>query len=161
LRVELRLRIDSQFQKCVEEEWLAGLVRDSLRAGDCRGDVELGLYITDDESVRDLNRRYRGVDNATDVLSFALTESNSGDAPPVFVMPPDGICHLGEVVVSYTRALKQASERGCDFREELARLIVHGVLHLLGHDHDEPMRKRKMRAVERTVLSQACLELEG
>lgn len=158
ISVELRLRVDSRFQKCVEEVWLRGLVESSLHAGGCRGDAELGLSITDDDTVRDLNRKYRGVDKSTDVLSFALTESNTGGALPVFVMPPDGILHLGEVVISHPQALKQASERGRDFKEELACLVVHGVLHLLGYDHDKPMRKREMRTVERRVLSKAILK---
>lgn len=159
--MELRLRIDSRFQECVEEVWLRRLVEDSLRAGDCRGDAELGLSITDDDTVRDLNRQYRGVDETTDVLSFALTESNTGDTSPVFVMPPDGILHLGEVVISYPQAVRQASEYGRDFKEELALLAVHGVLHLLGYDHDQPIRKREMRTVERRVLSKAILKAKG
>lgn len=153
--MELRIRIDSRYRKHVGEPWLGGLVEATLRvAGGFRGDVEMGLFITDDNAVRNLNREYRGVDESTDVLSFALGESRNGSGEPAFVMPPDGILHLGEVVISYPRAAKQASDHGCDPKEELAWLVVHGVLHLLGHDHDEPTRESQMRAIERRVLSQ-------
>jgi probable rRNA maturation factor len=153
--VELRIRIDSRFRKHLEEPWLWRLVEGTLwvAEGSC-GDVELGLSITDDGTVRNLNREYRGVDESTDVLSFALGESRNGNGEPAFVMPPDGIVHLGEVVISYPRAVEQASEHGRDPREELGWLVVHGVLHLLGHDHDEPTREYEMRAIEERVLSQ-------
>lgn len=153
--MELRIRIDSLYRKHIGEPWLGRLVEATLRLAEGpRGDVEMGLSITDDNAVRNLNREYRGVDESTDVLSFALSESKNGSGEPAFVMPPDGILHLGEVVISYPRVAKQASEHGCDPKEELAWLVVHGVLHLLGHDHDEPTRERQMRAIERRVLSQ-------
>jgi len=151
--VELKLRVDKKFQRLVESAWLGQLVESSLSAGKVDAEVEMGLFITDDDTVRNLNREYRGVDEATDVLSFALTEGEVGDGSATFVMPPDGVIHLGEVVISYPQALKQASEHGCDFSEELAWLVVHGVLHLLGYDHDGPAREREMRAVEKRVLS--------
>jgi len=153
--VELRIRIDNGYRKHVEEVWLERLVKATLLAAEGRcGGVELGLSITDDDTVRSLNRDYRGVDESTDVLSFALTEGKNGNREPVFVMPPDGVRHLGEVVISYPRALQQAAEHGRHSKDELAWLVVHGVLHLLGHDHDEPAREGQMRAIEKRVLSQ-------
>lgn len=159
--MELELRVDGRFQGCVERVWLRRLVESSLRAGSFRGDAELSVSITDDDTVRKLNRQYRGVGQTTDVLSFALSESNSEDDLAVFVMPPDGILHLGEVVISYPQAVKQASEHGRDLNEELAWLVVHGVLHLLGYDHKEPTTRREMRTVERRVLSKAILKSKG
>ena len=72
--MELKLRIDRKFQKLVDSVWLGQLVESSLAAGNVDAKVELGLFITDDDTVCKLNREYRGVDEATDVLSFALTE---------------------------------------------------------------------------------------
>ena len=153
--MELRIRIDNGYRKHVEEVWLERLAKATLLAAEGRcGGVEMGLSITDDDTVRNLNRDYRGVDESTDVLSFALTEGKNGNREPVFVMPPDGVRHLGEVVISYPRALQQAAEHGRHSEDELAWLVVHGVLHLLGHDHDEPTRERRMRAIEKRVLSQ-------
>jgi len=153
--VELRIRIDGRYRKGIEEAWLRELAEKALLAGEVGGgDVELGLSITDDETVRHLNRDYRGLDECTDVLSFALTEGKGGNGGSLFVMPPDGVRHLGEVVISYPRAVQQAAEHGRRSDDELAWLVVHGVLHLLGHDHDQPAKERRMRAVEKRVLSQ-------
>lgn len=159
--MELRIRVDSRYRKHVEEAWLERLTEDTLLAaeGPCAG-VEIGLSITDDDTVRNLNRDYRGVDESTDVLSFALTEGDYGNDDPVFVMPPDGLHHLGEVVISYPRAVQQAVEHRRHSEDELAWLVVHGVLHLLGYDHDEPKRERQMRAMEKKVLSQVRLRRE-
>ncbi len=159
--MELKLCISDKFQEIVDSVWLGQLVELSLVAGNAGADVELGLFVTDDDTVRSLNREYRLVDEATDVLSFALTEVKVGDGLPAFIMPPDGVLHLGEVVVSYPRAVKQASEHGCELNEELAWLVVHGVLHLVGYDHDEPTRGEEMRAVEKRVLSGIGLRSEG
>lgn len=151
--MEVKLCISDKFQELVDNVWLKQLVELSLVAGNAGADAELGLFVTDDDTVRSLNREYRGVDEATDVLSFALTEVKVGEGLPPFVMPPDGVLHLGEVVVSYPRAEKQASEHGCELNEELAWLVVHGVLHLVGYDHDEPKRGEEMRSVEKRILS--------
>ena len=159
--MEVKLCIDDKFQELVDSVWLGQLVELSLVAGNAGADVELGLFVTDDDTVRSLNRKYRGVDEATDVLSFALTEVEVGGGLPAFIMPPDGVVHLGEVVVSYPRAVKQASEHGRELNDELAWLVVHGVLHLVGYDHDEPTRGEEMRAVEKRVLSGIGLRSEG
>ena len=90
----------------------------------------MGVVVTGDVAVRDLNRRYRGEDAPTDVLSFALRE----DAEE-FVLPPDASLRLGDVVVSLPAARRQAKEAGHSLERELALLLVHGLLHLLGYDH--------------------------
>lgn len=94
-----------------------------------RVDGELSLYLTDDAQIRELNREYRGVDRATDVLSFSQQE---GEA----LFPTGGPCLLGDVVISMDRAGEQAREFGTELDVELRRLLVHGVLHLLGYDHE-------------------------
>jgi probable rRNA maturation factor len=86
-------------------------------------------------------------------LSFALSERGTGREIAPFVSPPDGVLRLGEVVVSYPRAAEQAEEHDRPVQEEMTWLMVHGVLHLLGHNHDEPSGARKMRALERKVLA--------
>jgi probable rRNA maturation factor len=121
--------------------------------------AEVSVVFTDDATVHELNRRYRGVDRPTDVLSFGLSElarPAEGEATPApFVLPPDVGLQLGEVVVSRDTALRQAGEHGRAPAHELAHLVVHGVLHLLGHDHAAPEEERRMRAREDEVL-QAC-----
>jgi probable rRNA maturation factor len=156
--VRLVIRVDRDFQGSVEKKWLRRLVRGALLAHGAGSDVELSLLITDDAAVRGLNRQYRGQDRTTDVLSFALEADGArygGSREPAggFVMPPGEGVHLGEVIVSYPRAAAQAAERNHPIDDELALLVVHGVLHLLGYDHDRPGREREMKSLERRVLS--------
>ncbi len=114
------------------------------------GAVELGLTVVDDEEIRELNARYRGVDSATDVLSFPL--QNEGDG---FVGPPDGVLRLGDVVISLPRATEQAEEFGHSLARELGYLFVHGLLHLLGYDHEREDERATVRAKEEAALM-AC-----
>ena len=123
---------------------------------------QLGLVIAGDETVRDLNRDYRGLDEVTDVLSFATFHQGhwegEGDPPPdsadtPFVLPPDEPRHLGEVVVSYPQAARQAGPGEDGLQKEMVHLVAHGVLHLLGFDHLEPQEALEMEALERQVLS--------
>ncbi len=129
------------------------MVKEALGAHGFDTEVELSLLITDDATVRDLNKKYRGKDKTTDVLSFALEADKRGGAAAGFVMPPGEMVHLGEVIVSYPQAAEQAAERKRAVEDELALLVVHGVLHLLGYDHDRPAREREMRSLEQRVLS--------
>ena len=123
----------------------------------------LSVVIADDETVRDLNRRHRGLDETTDVLSFSFTHQGEyhGDGPSVsrwpedadFVLPPGEGAGLGEVVVSYPQAVRQARESGHALERELGLLVCHGVLHLLGYDHEEPEEEALMREKEEAVLA--------
>jgi probable rRNA maturation factor len=151
--VRLVIRVDKDFRAHVDKRWLRRLVKESLGAHGVETQVELSLLITDDATVRELNKTYRGKDKATDVLSFALEADRRGDAAAGFVMPPGEMVHLGEVIVSYPKAAEQAAERKHPVEDELALLVVHGVLHLLGYDHDKPAREREMRSLEQRVLS--------
>ena len=144
---QVNVRIDAPFRKWVSEEWLR-LIAGRVLAAEGVPPAEVGLVITGDRAVRTLNRSYRGEDAPTDVLSFALAE-NQDD----FVLPPDGVLRLGEVVVSGTTARRQAQEAGRPVDEELAHLVVHGLLHLLGYDHREVAEEREMRAREETLLA--------
>jgi probable rRNA maturation factor len=100
--------------------------------------------------MRRLNARYRGVDRSTDVLSFPL----SGDGPAVEKYEsPDTPVPLGDIVICVPKALAQAEQYGMTFREEAQRLLVHGLLHLVGYDHElGDYQKRKMEKKERELL---------
>jgi probable rRNA maturation factor len=151
------------------EEWLRSVVEAALRVAMPDGPAcQVGLVVTDDDTVRDLNRDFRGLDEVTDVLAFSASHAGrwegeaeapgernvqSGDSgEPAFVLPPDQPPPLGEVIISYPQAQRQASERGKPVDQELALLIVHGVLHLAGHDHLEPQAAADMQAKERAAL---------
>lgn len=85
---ELYVKIDEPFQGCIAEEWLRRVVEKTLALEEVNSPVELGLVITDDETIRQLNRSYRGRDETTDVLSFALRENRQDAAETPFISPP-------------------------------------------------------------------------
>ena len=113
------------------------------------GRVELSVVLADDAFVRTLNRDYRGQDHATDVLSFPVHERPCLDPPPG-EMP----LMLGDVVLARETVQRDSASAGVGLADRVSHLVVHGVLHLLGHDHDEPDAERRMRALEsRTLLA--------
>jgi len=113
-----------------------------LRAVD-RPDAELSVALVGDAEMAELNERYRGIDRTTDVLSFSLLEGPHPDRRGNL---------LGDVVVSLETAERQARRGRRDLDVEVLRLLIHGVLHLLGYDHEERDEARAMRAEERRVL---------
>jgi probable rRNA maturation factor len=110
--------------------------------------AEVSLLFVDDAYIQELNRDYRDKDCATDVLSFAL---NEGEEPDIIDGPEEML--LGDIVISLETALRQAEEFGHDLERELAYLTVHGMLHLLGFDHEDDADKKIMREKEETVLN--------
>lgn len=114
------------------------------------GEIEVSVLVTDDAQLHELNRDYRGVDAPTDVLSFAAEEEGDG---PAFVRPPDAPRFLGDIALSYERVVSQAAEYGHSRERELAFLVAHGTLHLLGYDHERgPEDEAEMRAREEAVM---------
>ncbi len=149
--MEIGVLIDEGLGVPLEVDWLRSVAQQVLVGEKVGSHAELGLFLARQERVQELNRRYRGLDEPTDVLAFSTTEE-IGAGSPRFVIPPDGVQHLGEVIISYPQAVIQAAEHQHTVRREVALLIIHGVLHLLGYDHDEPERERRMRAREAEVL---------
>ncbi len=148
-RHRVDVRIERPFRSATSTVWLRSVARRVLSAERPGEAVEASVVVTDDATVRDLNRRYRDRDEPTDVLSFGLGDS----ADRSFVLPPDERSHLGEVVISYPTAVRQAEEEGHSVEAELARLLVHGILHLLGYDDEEPQDERIMREREAEILA--------
>jgi probable rRNA maturation factor len=109
--------------------------------------AELTIVLTDDEQLHALNRDYLGVDAATDVLSFPSEETD----------PETGSRYLGDILLSVPRAANQAEAAGHDVEAEAQLLVVHGVLHLMGHDHAEPEEKARMWQAQAEILSQLGL----
>ena len=118
--------------------------------------AEVSVTLTDDEHIHKLNREYRGVDRPTDVLSFALTES---DEPTVEGGPETEI--LGDLILSVERVAAQAEEYGHSLKREAAFLTVHGMLHLLGYDHIKDEDREEMEAEQRTVMDALGISREG
>ena len=123
-----------------------------LRAADVVGEIygvensELSITLTDDEHIHALNKKYRGVDRATDVLSFAFRES---DEPEVIGADFE---ILGDVIISLERATAQAEDFGHSFRREVIFLEVHGLLHLLGYDHIDDDERQEMEEEQRFIM---------
>lgn len=110
--------------------------------------TEVSVVLADDEYIRKLNYQYREKDCSTDVLSFAL---NEGEEPDI-VDGPDEVL-LGDIVISLETAARQAEEYNHSLERELAFLTVHGMLHLLGYDHEREEDRCEMRSEEEHVLS--------
>jgi probable rRNA maturation factor len=107
------------------------------------------LTLTGDEHLREYNRRYRGLDEPTDVLAFAAQEAPKDQR---FQAPPGTEHWLGDIVISLPRARRQAREAGHPVNHEVRLLAVHGFLHLLGYDHGEPAEETTMTALNNHIL---------
>ena len=157
----INIQVAPHFGAKVDEVALRRLAAEVLGREEVAEGTELSLIITDDEAIRELNRRFRGVDAPTDVLAFGsvLGPEDQGygtkcaGAEEHFVSAPESPPYLGDVVISYQRALAQAEELGHAGAEELKLLVIHGVLHLLGYDHQEEAAAQKMRERERGTLA--------
>jgi probable rRNA maturation factor len=137
--------VDEQVRAAIDSERLERLAsavmqREGLAPG------EVSVLITDDEMVRRLNREYAGEDTPTDVLAFSLTEGEE-------FASPDDVVRLGDVIISYETARRQAAEAGRPVGDEVDHLLVHGILHLLGYDHAEPAEEERMRGREQELLA--------
>lgn len=133
------------------------LVRRCLTSGGAAPDAGLGLVLAGDRLVRRLNREWRGRDRFTDVLSFP-----AGDPPPLPPCARGAVrLDLGEIVISVPRCRVQAAEQGVDPGVELARLVIHGVLHLLGCDHETAAERARMQSRERALRAWATRERIG
>lgn len=128
----------------------------ALAAEGVTEDCALSALLTDDEGIREINREYRGIDSATDVLSFPLNELEPGefDAAACERDLDTGRILLGDMAFSLERCARQGEEYLHGFDHELMYLTVHSVLHLLGYDHvDEGEMKRQMRAREKAIMA--------
>jgi probable rRNA maturation factor len=157
---DIAVTIEHPVDPPLTEAFLSELAVATLQAEDApAGGVS--IVVTDDTTVHDLNREYRGVDAPTDVLSFGL----GGLAQPLeeepheaFVLPDEATLEIGEIVIAYPYAARQAAAAGRAVRDEIALLVVHGVLHLLGHDHLEDDEGDAMRGRETAVLARFGIE---
>ena len=127
------------------------LIRATL-AGEGARPGEIGVLLADDARLRELNRQWRGIDRATDVLSFPYSGprrktrgsgASGSPSPPVI---------SGDLVISLDRAIEQARRYRVSLGRELARLLVHGTLHLAGHDHHRAAERRIMRLAEARAM---------
>ena len=230
---QIYISVSEDFRQDLSEDWLEQAIRLALSEALLPDEpCQVSLLVTDDATVQELNRDYRGLDEVTDVLSFSAThsghwegiaepppasiesmtepkaasiesmaepmaatepmgaigaigsieimeateagaaEAGASDSDPEafpafapddwpdFVLPPDELPPLGEVIISYPQTRRQALALDRPVDQELALLIVHGVLHLVGHDHLEPEETARMQAREQAALS-ALFQVRG
>ena len=136
--------------------FLRKVIRTALAAEGVDFPCEIDVLLTDDPGIRAINREMRQVDRATDVLSFPAFDLRPGELPgPEDADPATGLVPLGDMMISLEHAARQSKEYGHSNRRELAYLVVHSVLHLLGYDHlDEGPQKARMREREEAILAQ-------
>ena len=131
--VDLKIAADLAMKKCQQTEVVAGIL------------------ITGDAEMHALNREYRGIDQTTDVLSFNEN----------YVDPESGLEYLGDIIISIPRAKKQAREAGHTIEQEIQVLVVHGILHLSGYDHNTKSKQKNMWQIQAEILKELNNPLAG
>jgi probable rRNA maturation factor len=116
-------------------QFIKEICEEVMRMEDCESDAELSVALIDDEGIKELNSTYRGIDSPTDVLSFPQEDEHI----------------LGDIVISLETAKRQAIEGGHSFHKEMCILLIHGILHLIGYDHEEDGEAEEMEAREREI----------
>lgn len=120
-------------------------------------DAELSISFVSDEEIQEINRTYRGKDQPTDVISFAMQEQGEGE---IQIVGEDFVI-LGDIIISMDRTKEQAAEYGHSFERELAFLATHGLLHLIGYDHMTEEDEKEMFAKQEKYLQAVGLPRRG
>lgn len=140
--------VTSIIRRCVEA---------TLDAESVNVPCEINVFVTNDNGIRAINGASRGIDKATDVLSFPMFQLTPGQLPDdwsEYLDPETDMCPLGDMAISLERAIAQAKEFGHSTRREIGYLTIHSMLHLLGYDHlDEGEQKAQMRKREEDIAS--------
>jgi probable rRNA maturation factor len=144
--LKIDVRVDSDIWNATKN--VKALVRQAIsraRATLSAANAELAVILTDDPAIRRLNRQWRGIDTATNVLSFP-TKHAIGN-PPL----------IGDIVLAYETVAREARTQRKPFTHHVAHLVVHGYLHLVGYDHESPKEAEEMEAIERKILQRLAI----
>ncbi len=136
------VKIDHEFKELLsrsEVKSFANKILDELDKTGC----EVSFYFVGDSAMRETNFRYRGFDKVTDVLSFTINEVN----------PENGFLILGDIIISVPVALSQTKERQKTLTREIHLLMIHGILHIIGYDHEDKNEKKKMFSLQEHLLA--------
>lgn len=155
---QVDIQIFEEFSEVISPEWIRTVVAGILSIKPEWSSERVSVVIADDESVANLNHTHRGLEETTDVLSFSNRHSGQyygeDDSPETavddadFVLPPGHYADLGEVIVSYPQVCRQAKEAGHTVQKELAIMLAHGILHLLGYDHERESEAAEMYTIQ-------------
>ncbi|MBN1303806.1 MAG: rRNA maturation RNase YbeY [Anaerolineales bacterium] len=138
----ININTDPGLSQSVKQPLLERAVITALEQQGAAPETDLTIVLTGDDQLRSLNREYLGIDAPTDVLSFPASETD----------PETGTLYLGDILISAPRAASQAEQAGHSLEAEVQLLVVHGVLHLLGHDHAAQDEKRRMWEAQARIL---------
>lgn len=134
----------------VDSRRLKRTVRSLLKAVG-EGGSSISISLVNDTQIQELNKQHRGKDKPTDVLSFPLIESTLTGATPDTAEPAIDERMIGDIVISVETARRQAAGYDAELQDEIDRLLIHGVLHIIGHDHEEPDERARMESEERRL----------
>ena len=161
---QIEIHVFKDYRKTVKAAWLRKVVSVIMNILDPNGNKGASLVIADDYTLRKLNFDFRGFDEITDVLSFGQSGTVHGENQPELEKSPshnveafpeqfEEFGNMGEVIISFPQTARQALEHNNAIAEELALLIVHGILHLFGFDHAYPEEEIEMKTLERQALA--------
>jgi probable rRNA maturation factor len=140
----INIVINDEYIEQIQEDILIKSAEVVVKLAGISDEIEMSVVVEDDEQLRDLNLRFLGIDAPTDVLSFPADE----------IDPDSGLRILGDVIISLPRAKEQAAAANEKLEDELQLLVIHGTLHLLGHDHTTPEEKSAMWQAQQRALDE-------
>ena len=138
------VKVDDSFTSQVDSASLQLAAQATLEYQEKFAEADLSIVITDNSQIQAMNLQFRGIDSPTDVLSF----------PADFLDPDTGQTYLGDVIISYPKCYAQAQSADHSVDQELTLLVIHGVLHLIGYDHNHIEGKKRMWSVQTDILKQ-------
>lgn len=158
--MSLDIEFVQELDQPVGEELLALMEKVLLTAAEMEEVTgEVVVTLVDNERIQELNRDYRGIDRATDVLSFAMNESGEDELEIIFE-DDEAPNMLGDIIISVPKALEQADEYGHTLEREMGFLSIHGFLHLLGYDHQDEEQEKEMFGRQEVILAHVQLNRE-
>lgn len=122
-----------------------------MKTDNVKGKVELAVSVVGDRKMRQLNKQYRNIDAPTDVLAFSYSLQTG--KPKEFKTPPSKYLNIGDVIISYPQLMERAAKEETMVDDMAAQLVIHGIFHLLGYDHEKPTEAAVMESLEDKALS--------
>lgn len=154
---ETDLELDFNYEEIIEK-----VIEYAISYVDCPYEAEVNVVLSDNEGIREVNKEFRDIDNATDVLSFPMLEYDepgkldfleNDDEMAEYFNPETGELLLGDIMISFDKVISQAEEYGHSATRELAFLVAHSMLHLFGYDHIDDEERRVMEEKQEEILS--------
>lgn len=145
----INIQIEPSYKSAIPEDFLLRVGNAVLSLEKPDTEVEVTIVLTDDSTLRALNAQHLGIDAPTDVLSFPADEFD----------PDQQLPYIGDVIISVPRAEEQATAAGHPLENEISLLVVHGILHLLGYDHDTEINKTTMWEKQSKILAKLGIHI--